>query len=195
MNTMNKILLAIVIATTNHQVFTSEMGATGTVNQNNAKVTTENTSVVVQKTPADILKEQKLITETAALKYQEAEAAVEKYEKTLAANTTLNESERTAALKNLKSAAATSKIIKEQEEANYNAAWAKADPYYQATFLKYATGIGLGGFLITKLELTGKTATCVKGVSLVSAIAVTAFLLDKGYNYFFKEEVENEDLF
>ena len=185
MNTMNKILLAIIVATATNQTFTSEAGGNKT----------SSNSIVVTQTPAQKFEEKKLAQKAVDLDIETVDTNIKKLvndlrDKKLDEKTISLDPELVV----LKETAAALKLKKEKVDADLHVAWEEAKPWV-ATAYKYATGIGLGGFLITKFDLTGNKATFVKGLSFVTAVAVTAFLLDQGYNYFFKEEVENEDVF
>jgi hypothetical protein len=207
MNTINKILLAILVATATNKVFTTEAttNPTNDTNTNNKQVSApaagtsdekKNTdSTVTTQTPAQKLEAEKIVKQATALALSTANEAVVKLENEMKNNKVDEKAISTdPKLVTLKETAATLKIKDEQQEAKVNTAWKEAKPW-MATMYKYATGIGLGGFLIANLELTGNKATFIKGLSLVTVVAATAFVANKAYEYLFKEEVENEDEF
>lgn len=188
MNTMHKILLAIVIVTANNDAFTSEQKPTDTTVD---KSTSGSTTVTL--TAAEKYKAQQLIKKATALELETLEKKQEELSvKLKAAGKNEKDCTEDTELLAIKKAIAAAKIADEKAAADEYVAWEEAKPWL-ATAYKYAVGVGCGGFLITKFELTGSKATFVKGVSLVTAVAATLFIANKTYEYFFKEEVENEE--
>jgi len=217
MNTINKILLTIIVATATNQTLVPTTDTNITAETNAEKKPAEQKSAeqkpaeqkpaeqknsdvksagdTLQKTPLEKYEKQKLTKKDTALEYETALKEIQEYEQDQVKSGVKEEDRlKDQKLIDLKAKVDALKLADEKANADLNAAWREAKPW-TATAYKYAAGICCGGFLITNFNLTGNTATFVKYGSLVTVVLATAFVADKAYNYFFKEEVESEDTF
>jgi hypothetical protein len=197
MNTMNKILLTIIVATATNQtlIHTTEPNTNEPkpAEQKNSNV--KGAEDVLQKTPLEKYEKQKLIKRDTALELETALKKIQEYEQEQIKNGIKEEDRlKDRVLIDLKATAIALKLANEKADADLYAAWRDAKPLTEKAY-KLGNNIVFGGALITYFGLTGNAATLAKYGSLVTVVLATAFVADKAYNYFFKEEIESEDTF